>query len=174
LVMGTLENYNLSYSENMKEWVDVADYYTSPVSNNIIYFPSIPSLVEFLSNKSQFHHTIQQLHPKISSTNTIRIHSIYESWNHILHFRFFNFICYNFWPCLAKHHLDGDYSNEPECPILYKYNALVRLYSFSFLSMSKIQYISPETKENIFHGLDRLSKTQVKTSDLCNWLDWIH
>lgn len=124
LVMGTLDNYNLSYSENIKEWIEFADYYTSPVSNNIIYFPSIPSLVDFLSNKSQLNHAIQQCHSQTSFTNTIRTHSIYESWNDIFHFNFFKFICYNFWPCLAKHHLDGDYSNEPECPILYKHNAL--------------------------------------------------
>jgi hypothetical protein len=39
--------------------------------------------------------------------------------------------------------------------------------------MSKIQYLSEETKNNIYHGLERLSKTPVKTSDLCSWIDCI-
>jgi len=34
-------------------------------------------------------------------------------------------------------------------------------------------FLENKHEKNIFHGLERLSKTPVKTSDLCDWIDCI-
>jgi hypothetical protein len=39
--------------------------------------------------------------------------------------------------------------------------------------MSNIKYLSPETKENIFHGLDRIANSNISVNEIEKFIDCI-
>ena len=123
--MGTLLDYHMQHEEDLsKDWLPYADYYYDPeIQHCMLYFESIdhlyailrhPHLVDILAQK---HHVLQECQRR-------RQQAILRTWNDIFHLDFFQFVCYNFWPCLADFHLDVDYDKHELCTPFYRYNPI--------------------------------------------------
>lgn len=125
LVMGTLSDYDMDQEENLlRDWLPYADYYNDPgVRQGVLYFDSMDQLHDILSNPS-LEDILSQKHRVLMECRDQRTLAISNAWNEVFHFDYFEFVCYNFWPCLADFHLDVDYSKETLCRPFYRYNPL--------------------------------------------------
>lgn len=121
-IIGTLTDYNLELKENIHDWIQYADYYHIDFQDKIIYFNNWEECINII-NQKDFDDILKKKSIMMKNYNTNRKLNIYMKWNEQFHLHFFKFICYNFWPCLAKFHLDcKDY--QENCRPFYKYNEI--------------------------------------------------
>lgn len=124
LRMGTLADYEMHDEDLLRDWLPYADYYYDvEIQHAMIYFDSIDDLRQILSHPS-LDDILHQKHRILAECRRRRTNAILQAWTDVFHIDYFQFVCYNFWPCLADFHLDVDYSNEPLCSPFYHYNPI--------------------------------------------------
>lgn len=125
LTMTTLQAYDMQSEEALvDDWIPYADYYhNEEVQHAMLYFDSLHDLHRTLTHP-QLPQILEQKHRVLMECRRRRSMAICRAWTNIIHFDYFQFVCYNFWPCLADFHLDVDYANEPLCTPFYRYNPL--------------------------------------------------
>jgi hypothetical protein len=141
LRLGTLHSYHME--GDLKPWIENADYFQKEVNELCISFDSFDHLHEILSNPN-LPIIIQEHHLLMIERRKLHIVKVFDQWSDIFHINFFEFINYNFWPCLAKFHLDSDYSNEVLCRPFYKYRSIEHDESLNSLKNNDLIFIKTD------------------------------
>lgn len=120
--LGTLQAYNMT--GDLGPWIDNADYYDPEVLDVCMTFDSFQELEGILSD-ANFHTVATVFHERMLHRRETNRDVVYRKWKDVFHIDFFQFIHYNFWPCLARFHMDADYHDVPLATPFYKYNPIL-------------------------------------------------
>lgn len=149
LSLGTLRSYNLVHTD-LSPWIDRADYYRADVLEACITFDSLQELENILTDQN-LSIRLDKHHQQLLHLREMTRKSVDAVWKEVFHFRIFNFIHYNFWPCLAKFHLDLDYTNEPLCQPFYQYNSIMSDEAIHSIQPHDIIFIKTDLINNFMN-----------------------
>ena len=155
LQLGTLDNYHMQ--GDLTPWIENADYFQKEVNDLCISFDSFDHLHEILSNPN-LSTLIKNHHKLMLERRKSHIVNVFDKWSDIFHIHFFEFIHYNFWPCLAKFHLDVDYENEVLCRPFYKYRSIELEESLQTIKNNDLIFI----KTDLLHKFMFLILSKIK------------
>jgi len=169
--MGTLKDYNLEKKEDINEWIDMADYYVDErVSKTLCYFDSLNELKELVSRRGEFIKLVEKRRENMMERES----EIKMRWERIMYIDYFQFICYNWWACVADFHLDVDYNEYPECCVIYKYKEIdvekMKENDVIFVKTDLLWLFMERYKERMKCGYRLI----IGVSDLCPNIEYIY